>query len=399
MTPRMASGMNNNRAAPVICMVSSMHPARDTRVFQKEARSLAASGFNVIHLCRSGSDEAEDVEDIDGVQIRRFQASSSLLGRLLRIPRLMRFCTHAGADVLHCNEVDSWIAGILASWRTGARVVFDAHEHYPSAFGVVHLPNWLHRPAATAIRLIFRVLCLWTDGVVFAKASVAPDFPIPESRTALVRNFPPLRLLDLAPSSSAHTRTTEVVAIHTGFTGRIRGWPELLAALAKPEAKGVQAHFVGAFNDDSSDDFWRDIKRLNLQERVKWEPWVEFDDSFERMIAADIGLVLFQPGIQNHIYASPNKLFEYMLAGLPVIAPRFAIEVADVVETYECGLLVDPADPMEIASALQRLAGDRELRAAMGTRGRVAVIERLNWEREAETLRALYARLGVVPIS
>ncbi|EFH09310.1 hypothetical protein HMPREF0731_4472, partial [Pseudoroseomonas cervicalis ATCC 49957] len=70
----------------------------------------------------------------------------------------------------------------------------------------------------------------------------------------------------------------------------------------------------------------------------------------------DLGLVLFQPGVENHRLALPHKLFDCMLAGLPVIAPAFATEVAEVVAEAGNGLLVDSADPAAIARAVAALA-------------------------------------------
>ena len=108
---------------------------------------------------------------------------------------------------------------------------------------------------------------------------------------------------------------------------------------------------------------------------------------------ADTGLILFQPGIQNHIFAMPHKMFDYMRERLPVILPEFAVEVAPIVREEECGILLDPSEPQAIAAALDRLAADPELRKRLGENGRRAVFRRYNWEREFEKLLAVYRRL------
>lgn len=378
-----------------VCFLSSMHPARDKRVFEKEARALVEGGCHVVHVCPTVAGETEGLEVVDSVRIRRFKKWSGIVGRILGIPRLVGYALRERADVYHCNEVDSWIAGIIASRQRGARVIFDVHEHYPSSFGTVHLPRWLHRPAATAICLLYRVLVPLTHGFVFAKSSVAADFKVAVDRTALVRNLPPLRLLKATSERARHERLRQVVAIHTGYTGRMRGWPHLLDALVRPEAAPLVAVFIGEFNDGSEPEFWKRVASLGLGHRVTMDPWQPFEEAFARLLEADIGLILFQPGIQNHVYASPHKLFEYMMAGLPVVAPRFAVEVADIVNRYACGILVDTSKPAEIAAAMRRLADDPDLRRKMGGRGRKAVLEELNWEREVAELYSLYQRLGL----
>jgi glycosyltransferase involved in cell wall biosynthesis len=103
------------------------------------------------------------------------------------------------------------------------------------------------------------------------------------------------------------------------------------------------------------------------------------------------GLVLFHPE-RDHVDAQPNKMFEYMAAGLPVIASDFPLW-RQLVEEPGCGLTVDPLDPAAIAAAMRRLTSDPAAAAAMGERGRAAVRGTLNWEHESRALLALYACL------
>ncbi|MCE2922580.1 MAG: glycosyltransferase, partial [Roseomonas sp.] len=110
-----------------------------------------------------------------------------------------------------------------------------------------------------------------------------------------------------------------------------------------------------------------------------------------------IALILFQPGAENHRLALPHKLFDAMLAGLPVIAPAEAKEVAAVIEDGAYGALVDAADPAAIAREVARLA-DPVRRSALGQAGRRAALARFAWEGEAARLVALYGRLtGFMP--
>jgi glycosyltransferase involved in cell wall biosynthesis len=389
--------MNFDRAAAraertTVVLLSSAHPARDKRVFEKVARALSEMGLEVTHVCPAATDESVGEEIIDRIRIVRYRRKTGLMRRALGVPRLIGHALREGGDVYHCNEVDSWLAGVVAArWRR-AKVVFDVHEHYPSIFTSRHLPPFLRKWGGLFIRLLYRALTPVTDGLVFAKSTVEADFPN-HPLTALVRNLPPLRLLattaEIRPSSG-----DEILAVHTGVLRRARGWPQMLDALVLASSD-ISLRIVGGFTDGSGNDFDRRVTELGLTERVEIEPWLPFDAAFDQLRDADIGLILFQPGVQNHVFASPHKLFDYMLAGLPVIAPAFGVEIAQIVDRHDCGILVDPSDPADIADALERLAGDNELRRRMGERGRRAVIEELNWERESECLLDLYRRLGV----
>src|SRR5262249_46636175 len=110
------------------------------------------------------------------------------------------------------------------------------------------------------------------------------------------------------------------------------------------------------------------------------------------LAAARMGLVLFQPA-PNHDHAMPTKFFEYMAAGLPVVASRTLEAYRDIVTEHRCGLLVDPTNVGDIAAAMTRLFTDPGEAAEMGARGRDAVFGRYEWANEARNLLGLYKEL------
>jgi glycosyltransferase involved in cell wall biosynthesis len=110
------------------------------------------------------------------------------------------------------------------------------------------------------------------------------------------------------------------------------------------------------------------------------------------LASSRMGLVLFQPA-PNHDHAMPTKFFEYMAAGLPVIASQTLEAYRDIVERHECGILVDPTDVGEIAAAMTRLFSDPVAATAMGARGREAVFGRYEWANEARNLVGLYKEM------
>jgi hypothetical protein len=117
-----------------------------------------------------------------------------------------------------------------------------------------------------------------------------------------------------------------------------------------------------------------------------------------RLLArAKIGIVTLRP-TKNHVNAQPTKLYEYMSAGIPVVASDFPLW-RQVVESAGCGLLVDPLDPLAIADALEWLLRHPVEAEEMGRAGQRAVIERYNWEREAECLMAVYSDLTATEVA
>jgi glycosyltransferase involved in cell wall biosynthesis len=103
------------------------------------------------------------------------------------------------------------------------------------------------------------------------------------------------------------------------------------------------------------------------------------------------GLVLLHPVI-NYLDALPIKMFEYMSAGLPVIASDFPLW-REIIEKNECGLCCDPLKPEKIAEAVQWVLDHPQEARIMGENGRRAVIEKYNWESEGKKLVKLYEDL------
>jgi glycosyltransferase involved in cell wall biosynthesis len=329
-----------------------------------------------------------------------YPRATGLKARLFKMPMLFLLASRVETDCYHCNEVDSWFVGILLGLLRRKKVVFDVHEHYPSTFVEKRFPKKLAPFGMACLRLLMNVFAAFTDRLVFAKRSVAKDFKRADGRGVLVRNFPVLSYAKNgvgAPRTDSlslpPTRETIVQAIHLGLMSRPRGWPQLLDAMSRMETVNFTVQFVGIFNDGSEEDFWERVRELGLGDRVVVENWLPFGEAFERVLSSQIGLVLFQPGFLNHVYAFPHKMFDYMMGGLPVVVPEFAVEIAPIVVQRECGLLVDTSDPESIAEALDRLAKDAMVRGRLGENGRKAVVDELNWESEFEKLKSMYEGL------
>jgi glycosyltransferase involved in cell wall biosynthesis len=374
-------------ARPKVLLLSAAHPPADIRVVMKEGASLAAAGYAVSHLCPApGADVAPSL--VAGVAISTFPARRGGWRRVLGIPRLAFLAARQRAEVIHASEPDAWAAALLAGWCSGARIILDVHEHYPSR---------LDTKAPALLRPILRGLlhaACWAmgraaDAVVVAKDGLGAPFG-GEDHVVKVRNY---ALGDVPPR--VHT-AGPVTLLHLGALTRARGWPQMLEALAlcRPETRLC---LIGRFTDGSAADFWARAEALGLTARITALGWLPHDDALAAASRCDIALILFQPGAKNHRLALPHKLFDAMLAGLPVIAPAEAEEIAAVIETAGCGALVDAADPAAIAEEIQRMA-DPLRRAVLGQVGREAALEHYAWAGEAARLVALYGRLtGFMP--
>lgn len=374
-------------APPKVLLLSAAHPPADIRVVLKEGACLAESGYAVMHLCPAPASGVAPAL-VAGVAISTFPARRGGWRRVFGIPRLAVLAARQRAEVIHASEPDAWAAALLAGWWSGARVILDVHEHYPSR---------LDAKAPALLRPVLRRLlhgACWAmgraaDAVVVAKDGLGAPFG-GEARVVKVRNY---ALGAVLPRTHV---PGPVMLLHLGALSRARGAMQMLEALALCPP-GTRLCLIGRFTDDSGRDFWARAAALGLAVRITALGWLPHEAALEAAARCDIALILFQPGAENHRLALPHKLFDAMLAGLPVIAPAEAKEVAAVIEDAACGALVDAADPAAIAAEVARLA-DPVRRSALGQSGRRAALARFAWEGEAARLVALYARLtGFMP--
>jgi glycosyltransferase involved in cell wall biosynthesis len=160
-------------------------------------------------------------------------------------------------------------------------------------------------------------------------------------------------------------------------------------ALVAPRHPEWELYLVGSSRPPAFEHELRDLAhRRGIAARTKFVAWVPYEEKERLSSQASIGVITYLPHA-NNASCLPNKLFDYMLAGLPVVASDFPL-YQDVVEPNCCGLLVDPTRPEQIARALAYLIEHPQEARRMGENGRRAVRERYNWERESQRLLQIY---------
>jgi glycosyltransferase involved in cell wall biosynthesis len=367
-------------SAPLVLMLSNAHPPGDVRVVRKEGAALAAAGWRVLHLCPAEGPQPA----VGAVGIATFRRRGGFLGRILALPGLCWRARRLRPAVIHAHEPDSWLAALVAGRLGGAKVVLDVHEHYPSRLDS-RLPPLVRPLVRGTIRLLCRGMARAADAVVVAKEGLAEDFR-GARRLVAVRNYAPL-----PPLPPRRHGPGPLTLLHLGALSAARGAFVMLDALARAPAD-TRLLLVGRFTDGAEARFRAEAEARGLAGRILLTGWLPPEEALARAAEADVGLVLFQPGEENHRLALPHKLFDCMALGLPVIVPAFAPQLARIVADAGCGLAVDPTDPEAIVSALVTLA-DPALRARLGAAGRQAVAQRFCWAAEAARLLGLYGSL------
>ena len=182
----------------------------------------------------------------------------------------------------------------------------------------------------------------------------------------------------------------EYIVIYIGGLSIVRGVREMVQALRHVNINSkVRLRLLGEFSDRKIE---AELRELNEWDRVEYIPTVPYLEVAKYLSEAESGLVCFHPE-PNHVNAMPNKIFEYMWAGLPVIASDFPLW-REIIAENQCGLMVNPLDPEEIARAVEYLIEHPDEAGKMGENGRKAVLEKYNWEKEAQKLLGIYSKVS-----
>ncbi len=357
--------------------LTSVHRRRDIRIFLKECRSLASAGYQVTLVVADGAGD----EEVDGVRVVDTGKPQGKFDRMLKASRrVYKAGLLLGADIYHLHDPEL-LPYAAKLKRRGKRVIFDAHEDLPKQ---IHGKAYLN---AASKWFLYRFLswyemsvCRKLDHIVTATPAIQSKFESEGVSATAVNNYPLIGELN-EPIAWDHKQ--DLVCYVGGIT-RVRGLKELVRALVQVQTP-VRLLLAGQVSDPG------------LEDELKSEPgWKRVDDAgfVDRKGVAAIlsksiaGVVTFLPS-PNHIEAQPNKMFEYMSAGVPVIASHFPLW-REIIEGNDCGICVDPEDPQAIAEAIDYLSTNKDEARRLGGNGLAAVTTRYNWAAEERVLLNIY---------
>ncbi len=368
-----------------VAHLTSVHAPFDTRVFHKECRGLAERGFQVTLIC-AGAESG----DRDGVAIVGVPRPRGRIARMFIAPwRVLAAAWRLDPDIYHFHDPELIPAGLLLRLAR-KRVVYDIHEDYVSS---LYQKHYLSPRVSRTLGRLFGGLfgaCEQLGARAFrcllAERYYAERFP----RGTLVLNYP--RLASLPAALQPPPAPGRIRLLYTGGHWRDRGGA-IHANLVNlmPE---VEVHLVGwckpAWAAQLRALAGENAGRLRIEGVGEHLP-------YERILAQytaggwTAGLALF-PLTEHYRRKELTKFFEYMGAGIPVLCSDFPVWKA-LIESVGCGLCVDPADDVAVVQAIRWLDEHPVEARAMGERGRAAVEERFNWERELDRLVTLYGEL------
>jgi glycosyltransferase involved in cell wall biosynthesis len=369
-------------SAPRVWMLTSVHPALDSRIFFREAKAASAAGYEVTVLAPD-----PPASRVDGIDVRRLPGPRGRLGRIVRWPILFAIALRARADIyqIHDPELLPWAVALRLLTRRA--VVYDSHEFFSeSILRKDWLPVRTRRPIAWLAERVEKNAARVLSAVVVVTPEMAERFRPYQREVVTVMNLPP------STAIRASDAPRDRAAIYVGLISRDRGLGILYetARTVRAELPDFELRVLGTIDWSGleeqrrrSDDEWAAVG-------VRFLGNVRNPEVADRLAKAGVGWLPRTPG--TALLAWPLKLGEYMVAGLPIVASDMPVQ-AKVIREADCGTIVAEYSGAAHGAAIAAFLADPQQAREYGQRGLAYASANLTWEAQARHLTDLYARL------
>lgn len=395
-----------------ICMILGhdfIHPRIDPRPY-KEAKSLINNGHDVFIVCWAADFTGEGkslkklspIEEFEGIKIIRiFQMLSppknTVLIRgfqqLIAIKKMGEKVIEVKPDIIHCHDLDTLLSGVVAKKRLKVPLIYDSHEDWPGMFAPrsVVISKFVSVLETISLRYVNYVITV-SDELVkkFKKHN--------QINVVAIYNSRPLKVLFKKGDVKELKKELKIsdddfVVGYIGALSKKRGINNLIKSIKYVDNEDLKVLIVGDSGDEG-ENLRVLAEKEDVMDKVILTGHIPYSKVSSYFSLLNIGTVLFQP-LPNHLVAAPNKLFEYMGAGLPLIVSDFPEMKHIVLDESDCGIVVDPTNPEEIADAIIYLLEHPEEANKMGENGRRAVEEKYSWEMMEERLFKTYKEISI----
>lgn len=368
-----------------VCMLTSVHPPFDTRIFHREAKAARDGGADVT-LIAPGAESG----DVDGIHLRSLPSWGGRWARPLRWPLLFWKARRAKADVYHMHDPELLPWGLLLKWTTGKAVVYDSHEYLREDISTKHwIPAPLRRPLGALADFVQMFVAKRIDAVVAVTEDMADRFRRVQPTVETIRNLPPTSSVE-EPGGGR-----EPVIMYAGLMSWDRGLDILKETATLVHAEHPEARF----------EIYGPVEWHGIEPAIAAMPtedWAAIGVHFMGTVPYEQvpstiarGLVGWLPRSSkepNNLLAWPNKLVEYMASGLAIVASDLPTQAAVVAESG-AGIAVAADSAPEHAKVINNLLSDPAFATALGARGKEAARTLYTWEAEALKLHGIYRKL------
>jgi glycosyltransferase involved in cell wall biosynthesis len=340
-----------------------------------------------VEVCALGRPGEAKIESRDHFRLQRIFTVFYRGGPLKFISvnlQLFFLLLHRKSDLIHCHDLWVLPAAACIAWIRRRVLIYDAHEYYAGLeiFRKKRLSKfiWLltERIAIKRVQILITV----SERLGERFRSRYPRL----KQISIIRNLPRYERMDPDLVRFRIRKNEDKIIVYQGHFKPGRGLVNLIRAVAR--TAGVRLQLIG--NGELETVLKELVQAEHLEERVHFHDFIPNAELISTSAQGDIGAVLFEPTSLNYAAALPNKFFEYIMAGLPVLASN--IETFKYyVDKYNIGLTVDPAEVEEIGRTISKMIAN-ENQLQIWRKNTLRAAEELSWEKEEKKLGQLYAQ-------
>jgi len=361
-----------------ICHITTVHTRYDVRIFHKECKSLSKK-YDVNLIVADGlGDETVDNIKIHDIGLRQ---ASRLKRAKIDSAKALKKALELDCELYHFHDPELTRIGVKLK-KAGKKVIYDTHEDLPrQIYGKPYIKPYLKPIIARFVEWQENKAAKQFDYICAATPFIRDRFLKINKNSIDINNFP---IIDEISEITDFNKKDDAIC-YVGGLSQYRGVYELVESL---KFSKIKLNIAGEFE---SKEFEQKCKQSEGWKYVNFYGFVSRKEVAEILQKSKIGMVTLPPLI-NYLDSLPIKMFEYMLAGIPVIASNFEYWET-IINKNNCGKTVNPQDSKAIAElTLKMIENTNELKQ-MGENGRKAVLEKYNWSIEEKKLLEVYDKL------
>ena len=363
-----------------VCHVTSVHQNNDGRIFRLECQSLVANGYEV-YLVAQGESREENGVHVIGIG----KAPENRVARMLVFARrIIEKAIDLDCDIYHLHDPELLQFALLLK-KKGKTVIFDSHEN---TLAQIEEKEWIPTLVRRSLSNIYIKYASYVFKRLDALVSVTPHIVEQlkgiNKNTWMITNYPRFVQYEKKDKEGDINRIC--------FTGGIESqWNHDRIIRIINDIDDIEYVLCGS----GDDDYLSHLKKIPGWRKVKYLGRVPFSKAIDVQLSSHIGVALLKPSKNTggKVGSIGNtKLFEYMMAGLPIVCTDFILW-KEIIDNYKCGITVSINDNNGISDAIKFIMDNRTIAEEMGRNGMEAVREKYNWSTQEKKLIKMYKEL------
>jgi glycosyltransferase involved in cell wall biosynthesis len=369
-----------------ICIFTTAHPTDDIRVYDKFCVTFLQRGYNVKWI---GPDHIffSKVENRDKeVSWELFKNKGGLKGRINNIKNAYHALKELkNVDYIYCPDPDAAFLAVNFKPSKSIKVIFDIHEVYHKDLLKRRTMGFEMNFISNIIKKIISNVCEKADLVIAVSNKVLSYYVFDDKKSYIVRSCAPISIID--DINRQVIQKNENFTIVHGKNHISRGTGVVIEAInilkgkySAGDFKVLMIDLYGALEASRDNPYSVQVNKYGVEEFIDLRSGMPLREMQIELSKSNGGLISY--GRELGVDSLPNRLFEFMANGLPVIVPEYADEIVNIVKKENCGIITNMENAVKIAEAMEYLIENKEEAYKMGANGKEAFYKRHNWENE-----------------